>query len=132
MGIATAFLLLVCLQAAHSIEEISGGLYALLPYFRPLGTAAGPVFTIANALVFGLGLWCYRSRVRPRHGSAVAWIWGWCLVEVGNGILHPTWTLLAGRYIPGTATAPLLLLASVYLIAHLTSEHRSLTQARSR
>jgi len=43
------------------------------------------------------------------------------VVELANGILHPTWTLLSGHYIPGTATAPLLLAASVYLMSRLSS-----------
>ena len=125
MSIASAFLLLVGLQAAHSAEEFAFGLYRLLPYFRPFGAAAGPVFAIGNVLVVALGVWCYRSRVRPRARSAEAWMWGWCVVEVANGILHPTWTLLAGQYIPGTVTAPLLLAASIYLISRLTSERHS-------
>jgi hypothetical protein len=43
------------------------------------------------------------------------------VVELANGILRPTRTPLAGHYIPGTATAPLLLDTSVYLTARLAS-----------
>lgn len=121
MSFARPFLLLVCLQAAHSAEEFAFGLYDLLPYFRPFGAAAMPVFAVGNALVVALGAWCYRSRVRSRAASAEAWAWGWCVVELANGILHPTWTLLAGHYIPGTATAPLLLATSIYLMSRLGS-----------
>ena len=125
MSMATAFLLLICLQAAHSAEEIAFGLYRLLPYFRWMGDFAAPAFTTGNVLIVALGVWVYRFRVQPRTASAEAWAWGWCLVEIGNGILHPTWTLLAGHYIPGTATAPFLLAASVYLISRLVSERPS-------
>lgn len=118
-SIANVFLLLVALQTAHSAEEFAFGLYRLLPYFRPFGSAAGAVFAVVNLAVIALGFWCWRARVRPRAPSAEAWIWGWCAVEVANGILHPGWSLLAGRYIPGTATAPLLLLVSLYLISRL-------------
>ena len=125
MSIASAFLLLVCVQAVHSAEEVTFDLYRLLPYFRPFGAFAQQAFAIGNVLVVALGLWAYRFRVRPRTPAAEAWAWGWCAVELGNAILHPTWTLLVGYYIPGTATAPLLLVASVYLISRLLSERRS-------
>ncbi len=121
MNVSTSFLLLVGLQALHSIEETTFGLYRLLPYFQPFGNAAFEVFVTANALVVALGFWCYRYRVKPAAASARAWIWGWCLVEIANGILHPTWSLLAGQYIPGTATAPFLLGMSAYLLRKMTA-----------
>ena len=125
MSIARCFLLLVGLQAAHSLEEFGFGLYELLPYFRPFGAAAGTVFAVGNTAVVALGVWCHRTRIRPWRPSAAAWAWGWCVVELANGIGHPTWTLLAGRYIPGTVTAPLLLLTSVYLMSRLVSSRES-------
>ena len=43
----------------------------------------------------------------------------WVGVEVINGIGHPLWTLRQGRYTPGVATAPLLLVLAVYLALQL-------------
>ncbi len=118
---STSFLLLILLQALHSIEETTFGLYNLLPYFRPFGDAAFEAFAIGNTLVVTLGLWCYLYRVKPGAASARAWMWGWCIVEIGNGIGHPTWSLLAGQYIPGTVTAPFLLATGAYLVWQLTA-----------
>ncbi len=127
MRLSRAFLLLVCLQAAHSAEEFSFGLYQLLPYFRPFGDAAAEAFLIGNALVIGFGFWCYFLRVKPRVASASAWATGWALVEIANGILHLTWSLMAEQYIPGTVTAPLLLTAGIYLIWRIASRPASVT-----
>ncbi len=121
-SIRNAFLLLICLQAAHSIEEYTFGLYDLLPYFVWLNAAAGPTFALVNILVVALGFWCYLYRVRPNAPSARAWVWGWAVVEIANGIAHPTWTLLSGRYIPGTFTAPLLFLVGVFIVWRLNAE----------
>jgi len=122
MRLSRAFLLLVCLQAAHSTEEFSFGLYQLLPYFRPFGDDAAEAFLIGNALVVGFGFWCYYFRVKPGAASAPVWATGWAVIEIANGILHPTWSLMAGQYIPGTVTAPLLLAAGIYLISRIASE----------
>ena len=121
MRLPRAFLLLVCLQAIHSAEEFSFGLYHLLPYFRPFGDAAAEAFLIGNALVVGLGFWCYFFRVKPGVASAPAWATGWAVVEIANGILHPVWSLMAEQYIPGTVTAPLLLATGIYLIWRIAS-----------
>ena len=121
MRVSTWFLLLIAAQALHSIEEASFGLYLLLPYFRPFGDAAFEAFVIGNLLIFAIGVWCYRYRVQPGANSARAWILGWCLVEIFNGILHPTWSLLADSYIPGTITAPVLLGMAAYLLWQITA-----------
>ena len=121
MNIAHTFLILVCIQAAHSIEEVTFGLYRFLPPFQALGSAALPVFATVNVLVVALGVWCYRYPVNTGAPSAIAWLWGWCVVELANGIGHPTWSLLAGRYVPGTFTAPMLFATAAVLAWQLTS-----------
>ena len=127
MRLSRAFLLLVCLQFAHSAEEFSFDLYQLLPYFRPFGDAGAQVFFIGNVLVIGFGFWCYFFRMKPGAASAPAWATGWAVVEIANGILHPTWSLMAQQYIPGTVTAPFLLVAGIYLISRIASRPESLT-----
>ena len=125
MTTSRAFLILICVQAAHSAEEIAGHLYRLLPYFQPFGDDAELAFTIGNGLVVLFGLWCWRYKVRPGDMSAAAWAWGWSFVELGNGVLHPVWSRAADEYIPGTITAPLLLASSAYLMWRLASEGRT-------
>jgi hypothetical protein len=41
------------------------------------------------------------------------------VLEIINGIGHPLWSLREGRYTPGLATAPILLLLAVYLAHQL-------------
>ncbi len=114
------FLLLVIFQAMHSIEEFTFGLYAWLAPFKWLESAipgASPVvFGVLNIGFFVLGLWAYFGSVRPGLRSAGAWITIWCVVEILNGIGHPLWSLTAGAYVPGTVTAPLLLVTALTLL----------------
>lgn len=120
------FALLIGLQAAHSVEESVFGLYDLLPYInwidelRPGG--AFVFFVVANTLFVSFGVWCYAARVRPKAPSAGFFVMLWVIVETLNGILHPAWSLTAGTYIPGTATAPFLLVAALALFWRWTTE----------
>lgn len=114
-----AFLALVVAQAAHSIEEYH---FALYEVFAPARFASSLVssnpalgFAVLNAALVALGAWCYLWRVRPGHPSAPAWIWPWVLVELANGVVHPTAGLLRGAYFPGMATAPVLFVLAAYL-----------------
>jgi len=114
------FLLLVLLQTAHSIEEYSFGLYERLGPFKWLESqwpGVAPVaFAIVNIGFVSFGFWCYFTSVRRLRATAGLWITIWCLVEIGNGIGHPLWSLLAGQYVPGTVTAPFLLVVAVMLL----------------
>lgn len=119
----TAFLMLMLVQAAHSLEEVKFELWSYLEQARWVGTlfsndvATG--FATGNALVVGFGFWCYFARVRPSHTGALLWIYPWAIVELVNGITHPLMALYQGRYVPGTYTAPLLFAAAVYLLFSL-------------
>lgn len=122
------FLLLVLLQACHSIEEFTFGLYKWLGPFKALERAipgSSPiVFAILNVGFLMLGLWGYFGAVRPGRPAAGAWIGIWCAVEIFNGIGHPVWSLLAGAYVPGTGTAPLLLVTALALLRARRRDHR--------
>lgn len=61
------------------------------------------------------GLWCSAWPVRRNWRIAPALVWGWVVVEVANGILHPLAALVFWRYIAGVVTAPLLLVVAVRL-----------------
>jgi hypothetical protein len=113
------FAVLVGLQAAHSTEETVFRLYDLLPYiswadrFGPAGAFA--LFVVLNTLFVLFGIWCYLARVRPKAPGAGALVTLWVFVETLNGVLHLSWSLLAGRYIPGTGTAPFVLVTALAL-----------------
>lgn len=117
------FLALVLAQAAHSLEEYVFALYDRLPVAR---FASGLVssdprigFALLNALIVAFGLWCWAMPVRNGWGSARTLAWIWTAVEVGNGVGHPGLALAARGYVPGVATAPLLLVLALLLAANL-------------
>lgn len=119
----SAFLLLIVLQAAHSIEEYSFGLYEI---FAPARFISGLFpgdpsmgFALANAGLVAFGLWCYVARVLPGLASARVWVWLWVVVELGNGVGHPLLAVARGGYFPGVATAPALLVVAAYLAVRL-------------
>lgn len=128
MNTERLFATLVVCQAAHSLEEATFGLYRWLPYLNwierqwPGGTFV--VFVLLNALFVSFGGWCYLARIRPRAPSAGAFVMLWAVVEILNGILHPTWSLIAGTYVPGTATAPLLLVVASLLLRRWSHDER--------
>jgi len=115
------FGLLILTQAAHSIEEYSGRLWESFPpaYFvsglvstdRELG------FLVLNAALVTFGTWCYLVPIRRRWPSAAGITLGWSLIELINGVGHPLWSLRQGGYTPGLATAPVLLVLAIILIA---------------
>jgi hypothetical protein len=117
------FLALILTQAAHSAEEYIFGLYDV---FAPARLISGLLsddlatgFIIANAALISLGLWCYVARVRVGSRSATGWAWLWIFVEFGNGIGHSAIALARRGYFPGVATAPMLLVLSIYLAVRL-------------
>jgi len=65
-------------------------------------------FLVANLLLVGFGLVCWRWPVRRGWAAGLPLGWAWVLIESVNAIGHPLWTLRQGRYTPGVVTAPLL------------------------
>ena len=118
-----AFLLLVAVQACHSIEEYAFALYEVFPVAR---FASGLVsdnhavgFAILNSAFVAFGLWCYLVPIRSAWASARGWAWLWVIIELGNGLGHPALAARAGGYFPGVATAPVLFVVAVYLASRL-------------
>jgi hypothetical protein len=113
------FASLVAIQAVHSFEETWFGLYDRLPYIawidQLIAGGAMVSFIAANTAFVVFGCWCYVARVRYKAAGANFFVMLWIIVEVLNGILHPAWSLIAGGYVPGTITAPLLLLCALLL-----------------
>jgi len=113
------FLILVVLQAAHSVEEYATGLYqVLVPARFVSGLVSDDLavgFAVINSALVALGFWCYLVPVRSGRPAARAWAWGWAIVEIGNGAGHVALALLAGGYFPGLLTAPLLFVTASWL-----------------
>ena len=125
-----AFLILIMVQAMHSVEEY---VFKLYDVFAPARFVSGLVsdnlqtgFAVANIALVAFGIWCYLARVRPVHASARLWAWPWVVVEGGNGIGHSVIALARAEYFPGVMTAPLLLATSLYLGIRLARARRPL------
>jgi len=113
------FLLLILVQAAHSVEEYATRLYEV---FAPATFLSGLVssnlslgFAIANSAIVLFGLWCYFVPVRSGRPSARGWAWLWVVVELAHGSGHTAMALAAGGYFPGAATGPLLFIVAAWL-----------------
>ncbi len=112
--------MLVLCQAAHSIEETAFGLYNWLPYVRwadaLVSGGAFMLFVMGNVAFVMFGCWCYLARIRTQAETAGFFVTLWAVIEVLNGILHPVWSFSVGAYVPGTGTAPLLLVLGALLL----------------
>ena len=114
-----AFGALLLVQAVHSVEEYIGRFWESFPPARFLTGLVSQdrewSFVALSILLLAFGLWCLLWPVRRGWPSGWYIAWAWATVEAINGIVHPVWSLHQGGYTPGLATAPLLLLSSVYL-----------------
>ncbi|RPH69545.1 MAG: HXXEE domain-containing protein [Myxococcaceae bacterium] len=122
-GISGPFVPLIAAQAAHSVEEYLGKLYEVFPPARFVsGLVSSDLrrgFVIANGVLIALGLLCFLGPVRGSWRPARAIAWAWVGLEILNGTGHLGWSLLEGRYTPGLATAPLLVLLALHLARRL-------------
>lgn len=117
------FGLLMLGQALHSIEEYVGRLWETFPPARFVsGLISGDLelgFLVANVVIVTFGVWCFRWPVSRRWRSATAIASGWAVIELINGVGHALWALRQGGYVPGVATAPILLVLSLILFSQL-------------
>ena len=117
--IRMTFAALVLAQAAHSTEEYLGRLWEALlsPRVVAMVFSSNPQrgFLIANILIVAFGAWCALWPVRRGWPVARTLMWGWIVVEIANGILHPLVALAFQRYIAGVVTAPVLLALALRL-----------------
>lgn len=119
MNRPTLFLLLVLAQAAHSIEEYLGRLWAV---FAPAGLISRAIsinpergFIMFNVGLVLFGLFAWAGPVRRGRPVAVTLMWIWVVIEVANGVIHPAVAAVRGEYFPGMLTAPVLLLFGLLL-----------------
>jgi uncharacterized protein with HXXEE motif len=119
------FLLLVLVQAAHSVEEYATHLYLV---FAPARFVSGLVsddlatgFAVVNAALVAFGLWCWLVPVRRGAATGRVFAWPWAMVELANGLGHCGLAVAAGGYFPGALTAPALIAVSAWLAALLAA-----------
>ena len=115
----TAFIALILVQAAHSVEEYSTRLFDRLAPARFVSELFGfdrrIGFIIFNASLVAFGLWCYFGPVRRGTRAAQALAWLWAVLEALNGLTHVVWAAAAGSYRPGLVTAPVLVVTAIFL-----------------
>ena|SRR5260370_6140887 len=118
-NIRATFLLLVILQAIHSVEEFIFRLYERFPPMRFLYQnaphLAKPAFAISNALLVLIGVVCLYYWVQPARRGARLVVWIWIIIESLNVIAHLVWAALIGGYNPGLVTAVLFVPVLIYL-----------------
>ncbi len=120
-------------QSAHSMEEMGTCLYdffwiatgwlharvSVVPQFR----MSPQRFAMINMAIIAvlLGSVPFVSGGR-RWAIALAWVAA--VIEILNGTGHLAGTLVFGGYVPGAATAPLLLLTGILLLTQLVRTGR--------
>jgi hypothetical protein len=122
------YLLLGVAQTTHSIEEMRSHLYDFfwtatglfhqyLPAF-PQFRMSAETFAVINmtiiAVLLGTSPFVYAGR---RWALFLAGLAG--VIEVLNGIAHLAGTAVFGGYVPGAASAPLLLVVGIFLLREL-------------
>jgi Protein of unknown function with HXXEE motif len=126
--IKTTFLLLVLTQGVHSVEEYAGRLWEVYPPARficsLLSNNPETGFIILDIGFISFGLCCWLFCIHKDQLYAQGLIWFWIVMEMINVTGHFASFVLERKYVPGVATAPVLLILAVYLarqILHLNS-----------
>jgi hypothetical protein len=121
--ISNLFLLLVFIQASHSLEEYIGKLWENFP---PATFLCGLIsddlhfgFVAINIGLFVFGILCWVFLVKTNHSLAIIVIWFWIILELINGIGHPVWTIIQKDYTPGVVTAPFLFITAILLLRQI-------------
>ncbi len=126
--LGSLYLLLGFAQAAHSIEEMRAHLYDFfwtatglfhqyVPSIQPFRMSAENFATINMALIallLGTSPFVFARRRWALFLAGVAGV-----IETLNGIGHLAGTVVFNGYVPGAATAPLLLVLGVLLLREL-------------
>jgi hypothetical protein len=122
--IRVSFLILVVLQALHSMEEYTFKFYDVFPpmvfLYRNAPQMARPAFIVFNLLLVTAGLICLFVWVWPGRRGARTIVLVWIGMESFNLVAHLTWAILIRGYNPGLVTvigfAPLVIYLSYQLI----------------
>lgn len=117
------FLILVILQAAHSVEEYVGRLWEV---FAPARYLTGLIsknhdfaFLVLNIgfIVFGIICWLFILSTKSEISTIILWFW--IIIELINGIGHTIYAIFQKEYIPGLITAPLIFTAALFLVKQM-------------
>jgi hypothetical protein len=117
-NVRVTFLLIALTQGLHSIEETIGKLWDVYP---PATFLSGLVstnlksgFIIINISLFVVLMLTWLSTFSKSY-STRGLLWLWIVLETINGAGHSIWAIIERSYVPGLATAPILLFLALYL-----------------
>jgi len=126
--IGTLYWLLAFGQAAHSIEEMRTGLYNFFWTMTGVFRQAFPTFPqfrwdAVTFAVVNMGIITFVLGIVPFVREGRSWALGLAavvaVIEILNGIAHISAAFYFGGYVPGVASAPLLLILGVVLLREL-------------
>jgi len=110
-----AYLLAVCAQSMHLVEEYRAGFYLEFPPIlgaAPWSATAFLIFNVTWLVVFGLVALGVAHRWRPAAVGALFLALGGGVL---NGLAHVALAIRVGGYFPGLYTAPVVFVAGTYL-----------------
>ncbi len=112
--VSVGVIFLIVAQGFHLYEEVRHDFRRKLP----VGEMSKAVFVAANVFVFALAIVTLSlCQQEIGIGFVLAWIFGMGMVM--NGCLHIAIMIYRRGYFPGGVTAPLVLVAALYLIYQL-------------
>jgi len=118
-----SFLILIVLQALHSMEEYIFKIYEVFPpmvfLYRNAPQLARPAFIFFNVLLVAAGMICFLW-VRPGRRGARTIVWVWVVLESSNLLAHLVWAILIRGYNPGLITV----IGFAPLVAYLSYQFR--------
>lgn len=127
------FVLLVAIQAAHSVEEYLTRLYDVLPPARFVSglVSADPAvgFMIINVVIILAGVCCCAFAIRSGLKAARIVAWIWLTIELANGTGHVLLATSAGGYFPGALTGTVLNVVALGLASSMVSDNCGAAQA---
>jgi hypothetical protein len=120
--IRITFLLIALGQGLHSIEESIGKLWEVYPPATFLSGLVSPDlktgFIIINVGLFIILILTWLITF-SKSNTTRGLLWFWTILELINGIGHMIWAIIERAYVPGLATAPILLVLALYLARQL-------------
>ncbi len=117
-GAVHIVLVVILLQAAHFVEELSAGLHERLPALFGLPPMSLQFFVSFN--VAWLAIWSLSSWGLATHYRAALFpLWFLGIGCVVNGVAHRALSILAGGYFPGLVTFPVVGILGVVLLRRL-------------
>ncbi|MEW6320461.1 MAG: HXXEE domain-containing protein [Acidobacteriota bacterium] len=131
---ATAWAALVATLAVHVVDEAATG---FLDFYNPLveqlretlGWLLMPAFTfpvwLTGLVMLVLALAVLTPAVRRGAPGTRTLSWAFAAIMLGNGVAHLAGSVYFSRWLPGATSAPLLLVASLRLVAALTARRRA-------